>query len=561
MRRLSYKLIKRQKLILLLNIFVLILVVGLAGYYICHYNLGSSDDERTSTAVEVSINDLKGIPYFSQKASVIAAGDVMLSRNVEPFLAEDISYPFVYTKDILDSADLVFVNLESPVCEGRRIEPKEMVFRTDPEDVETLAFGNVSIVSLANNHMMDFGEDCLSYTLENLGESGIKYIGAGNDLSEATMPQIIKVGDIRVAFLSFNDDSFVSGDSFASDLKAGTARMDIDLLQDKISSIKRGDYGEVDVIFVSMHAGDEYTGAVNDKQRRFARAAIDAGADIVLGHHPHVVQEIEEYKGKLIFYSLGNFIFDQISCDDCREELLIKVIISKEGLDRIEVFPLYVEEFAQPQLAKDNRSIEILSKLKFETEDRQNVTFKDGKYVQSKYYELSYGETYGSRSFRKEWIYTDDKEIDAVFYKNRAFVVDSENILWASPLEWDVSDVEIGDVDNDGALELVVAFWRVGDFGKDLEGLKPKRGEKMGSHLYLYRFKDGEVSVEWGGSTVDFPIIQLESYDIDNDDKNEIIVVEGRYEDYDSGNLFARTIAVWEWNGWGFSNEFRGGSL
>ena len=119
-----------------------------------------------------------------------------------------------------------------------------------------------------------------------------------------------------------------------------------------------------DIIIVSMHAGDEYEPLPNDSQMAFAHAAIDAGAEMVIGHHPHVVQTMEIYKGKYIFYSLGNFIFDQMWSRETREGLLIKAAFTKEGVKNVTFHPVLIEDYAQPRFMEDREDItRILDRL------------------------------------------------------------------------------------------------------------------------------------------------------------------------------------------------------
>lgn len=235
------------------------------------------------------------------------AGDVMfdrgVKRNVDRHLGGDEKLLFTnapYFKD----ADIAFLNLEGPVAVGGRNVGSIYSFRMDPKVLDALTEAGIDIVSFANNHVGDYSKVAFDETLENLNRAGIAYTGAGKNYAEASAPRVIEVRGQKIGFLGFTD----VGPTWlvAKENASGTL-----LATDKnIDTIIQHAKQQVDVLVVSFHFGDEYS-PVNARQERIAKSAIDNGADIIVGHHPHVMQRIDEYKGKPIFYSLGNYIFDQ----------------------------------------------------------------------------------------------------------------------------------------------------------------------------------------------------------------------------------------------------------
>lgn len=301
----------------------------------------------------------------SNQVSVIFTGDIMLSRGVAKKIKakQDLAYPFLAMADYLRSADLVFGNLETALIEGREIDLPEMVFRADPKMAKVLYDFNFAVVSLANNHTMNFGKAGLGQTLQNLLGDGVDYAGAGLSALEAYNPVVIHQNGLTLAFLAYTDNDVVPASYFATATTTGVAYMDIVKMQKAIKAARE----RADFVIVSMHAGNEYKSYPNARQTNFARAAVDAGADLVIGHHPHVVQTAEQYKGKYIFYSLGNFIFDQAD-PKTKEGLVLKVFFTKDGLVKIEPRAIYIKDFSQPTLLSGEVAQKIIDRLKIFSE-------------------------------------------------------------------------------------------------------------------------------------------------------------------------------------------------
>lgn len=240
-----------------------------------------------------------------------AVGDVALARE----LADRIDtygpgYPFELVRHLTASADVMFANLEGVMgSRGTPIE-KSYVFRNPPQHIRALVNGGVDIVSLANNHTLDYGPDGLVDTMLAASTNGIAHVGAGVDEASAYVPALLNVNGVRLAFLAYAnvppEASFDTRQLAAGPGKPGVAWATEEAVRRDVAAAK----GRADHVIVSFHFGDEYRDAPNALQVSLARAAIDAGASVVLGHHPHVLQGIETYRGGVIAYSLGNFVFD-----------------------------------------------------------------------------------------------------------------------------------------------------------------------------------------------------------------------------------------------------------
>ncbi|MEK7314089.1 MAG: CapA family protein, partial [Deltaproteobacteria bacterium] len=304
--------------------------------------------------------------------SLIAVGDIMLSRGVAGRIRRnnDPNYPFLKVKDYLKTGDIVFGNLECPVTDGRKIVSKEMVFRADPASADALKQAGFTVLSLANNHSPNFGKKGLKDTFSYLKEKNIKYVGAGIDGDEANSPAYINMKGMSFAFLAYNDADVVPGSYEAAPKHAGTAFMRIDKMTEAVKKAAI----EARFVIVSMHSGNEYDYEPNEAQKEFARAAIDAGAELVIGHHPHVIQPVEKYKEKLIFYSLGNFIFDQSEPKETKEGVMVKFLFTKDALKSVEATPVLIEHYSQPRLIEGEEGKQVTERLKIPVEEKDALS-------------------------------------------------------------------------------------------------------------------------------------------------------------------------------------------
>ena len=233
--------------------------------------------------------------------TLLAGGDVLLDRT-EP---EGID-PFAKVQPNLMSANVAIVNLEMAITERGEPYDKEYVFRAPGSAALTLAGAGVDVVSLGNNHVFDFGRDGLEDTISVLDEVGILRPGAGSNNAEAYAPRILTLDNgVRVAFVS--GTAVVPGGFAAGAERAGVA--DAKWATPRVLAAVRAAASGNDVVVVSLHWGVEREPCPTEEQRTLAQQVVEAGADLILGHHPHVLQPIETFDRTLIAYSLGNFVW------------------------------------------------------------------------------------------------------------------------------------------------------------------------------------------------------------------------------------------------------------
>lgn len=257
-------------------------------------------------------------------------GDVLLDRGVRSSIEKNggVDYLFQGVKGLFKNSDAVVINLECPLTDSETPINKKYIFRGNAEWSENLKNNGVTHAALANNHSIDQGRTGLIDTYHNLTKSGIKSIGYGKNKTEACQPTIIKKGNAKVAL--FNSVLVPLENWVCLDDEPEICQASINELSEKIKDIKQED-SSCHVVVI-LHWGAEYHLTPDPIQRREAHILIDCGADAIIGHHPHVIQEEEMYKGKPIFYSLGNFVFDQTK-PHTDEGLIVKLIFDKESIN------------------------------------------------------------------------------------------------------------------------------------------------------------------------------------------------------------------------------------
>ena len=273
--------------------------------------------------------------------TVAASGDVLGDRGVGLFIDKKGAAPlFANVRPIFEQCSIAFLNLEGPISDkGSRASWKEYTFEARTELAEGLAAGGIDVVSLANNHAMDYGSKALLDTFVRLRAAGVHYAGAGADAAAASAPSMLITPAGMVAVLAFTDiipGGFAAGsDSPGVNTTTPDRKAMIAAVQ---KAAKKAKY-----VICSFHWGEEYKGRPNATQRELAHAVIDAGADLVLGHHPHVLQGFEIYKDRLIAYSLGDFVWDHYS-QETGETVIVQVSIPGKGAPSFQLTPIYLDE-------------------------------------------------------------------------------------------------------------------------------------------------------------------------------------------------------------------------
>jgi len=300
-----------------------------------------------------------------------------LHYDLEGLSEEDkLRYPFEKIASVLRQADITFINLETPLSNNARWKG---AFRTPQEFGSALKWAGIDVANIANNHALDAEDEGLMDTIENLNKNGIGKIGGGKNLENATQPHIIEKNGISFAFLGYaqfensGTSSFAQPEppkdssrrNFYKPARSGVAPMDPFLIKRNIEEIR----DQVDYVIVSFHWAIENSQETHPAARKFAKEIIDAGADMIFGHHPHVPRGVEVYNGKPIFYCFGNFIFGH-NHDYWQDNYLARLTVSSEQIDKIEILPIAGSghDLSQPYILNGDRSQELLQEVQKLTE-------------------------------------------------------------------------------------------------------------------------------------------------------------------------------------------------
>lgn len=296
----------------------------------------------------------------AEEIVINAVGDVMLAgRWASSIKKQGYDTPFSAMTSELAKGDLNLANLESPIArQGKEFTTKKFRFRAAPELAPALRKAGFQLVTLANNHSMDFGGQALGETMKYLETAGIAWIGAGDNLAESRKMALYTIKGKKITFLGYSLTQ--PTEFFAGQQRPGTAPGYVKLVEADVISARR----QADYVIVSFHWGKEGSGTVQAYQRNTAHKAIEAGADVILGHHPHVLQGVERYKNGIIFYSLGNFAFASKSRTS-DVAALVRLRLNGDAREA-EILPLDVlnsRVHFQPQPLSGKRADNVIGRL------------------------------------------------------------------------------------------------------------------------------------------------------------------------------------------------------
>jgi poly-gamma-glutamate synthesis protein (capsule biosynthesis protein) len=327
-------------------------------------------------------------PAFNPAAvwTMVAGGDIMLDRGVAkavtvqkrgvdfPFsggtaritgrhCCSSLGWPTVVAvrtgnagavRSLLKGADLAVANFENPAPDNFKYHSQGTVFSANPRLIAGLKDAGIDYVSLGNNHIGDAGPVGLLQTLANLDKYGIRHSGAGKNLAAARTPAILTVDGVKVAILSYDT---IAKYYAAGTNKAGSAQLTAANVKVDVAAARKAG---AQIVIVYPHWGTEYSPRPFSAEQTLARAVIDAGADMIIGNHAHWVGAMEIYKGRPIWYALGNFVFDQIWSEPTSEGLLLQLTFRGTHLVQVRLQPTVILDGAQPNLldpAKDGRVV------------------------------------------------------------------------------------------------------------------------------------------------------------------------------------------------------------
>ena len=272
--------------------------------------------------------------------SITAAGDIAFNDNINTILKGDD--PFKFIKNEIVSSDISIANLECVISDKGRPTRTWVNIRSKNTSAKYLKI--FTILCLANNHILDYGTEGMMETISVLNKNGILTLGAGSNYQKAIQPLIIERNSVKVGVINFLC-SQTNQRYFKSEWlhQAGPARYNEKYVLEQIRKLKN----QVDIVIASIHWGVEYVYFPSPQQQTLARKLVDNGVDLIIGHHPHVVQGIEKYKNGLIFYSLGNLIFD-FAISNVPKSVIARIYISRDCKLDYELIPLELNNNYQP---------------------------------------------------------------------------------------------------------------------------------------------------------------------------------------------------------------------
>ncbi len=284
-------------------------------------------------------------PVADDEIELVATGDIMLARTVEERMNQYGSlYPFQAVYRLLQAADIAVGNLETPFTVGGQPADKQFIFRAHPEHAPALRTVGFDVLSLANNHVLDFPPDSLDDTVAALEEMGIATVGAGRGEAAAHRPTVLEVKGIKVAFLAFAAPRWRGSPEVPT--ATDVAWAEPEPVRKAVAQARE----EADLVIVLLHMGTEYEAQANQEQRAVAHAAVEAGATLVIGHHPHMLQDVEIYRGVPIVYSLGNFVFDMDVIERTRDTAILRAVLAQDRVRSVDLYLARIVDDAQPRL-------------------------------------------------------------------------------------------------------------------------------------------------------------------------------------------------------------------
>jgi poly-gamma-glutamate capsule biosynthesis protein CapA/YwtB (metallophosphatase superfamily) len=302
-------------------------------------------------------------------------GDILLGGGIDWVLRQrGADYPWVHAAPILQEADLAVGNLETAVARGGQPVPnKQFTFRSRPETLHGASQAGVDVFSLANNHSLDYGREALVETIRHVREYGIYPVGAGADAAEAARPVQVEVNGLTIAVLGFSrvipEVGWVAGQNHPG-VNPGWDPTPT------VAAVKEAK-AQADVVVAYIHWGEELQDQPRSADQELAQQLLDAGAALVVGHHPHLLQGIQWKGNGLVAYSLGNFIFTSGSNPVTSDTGILEVVVRREGVKSAKFTPLVIKE-GQPRPADAGARKRIFERLNRLSRPWQTSVAEDG---------------------------------------------------------------------------------------------------------------------------------------------------------------------------------------
>ncbi len=367
-----------RKLAALLSIILVLLFFGCAGEdnykddtQVSQENLHSGQNNIQSSVGQETLQQNEEVEEEQEELVLSFVGDMMFDRSVAGFIkSKGSDYVFQgYEKHFRDS-DIVFGNLETSLSyRGQPIQEKEYVFRSSPKIAPFLKKHKFSALSIANNHVLDYGPAAFTDIMKLLKENGINYGGGGHNKQEALEGVVVEEKGLKIGFIAFTRVT-PSVDWYAGAKKPGIIGAykvhEAEVLE-AVVSLK----SKCDILVVSLHWGKEGSTTIRKEEKDLAHKLVDTGADVIMGHHPHVVQGIEMYKGKPIFYSLGNFFFTTSKAAINNNTIMATARFDSTGtLKSVEAVPGIIS-YGRPVPMEEAQKTEFIEQL-----NKMNINIK-----------------------------------------------------------------------------------------------------------------------------------------------------------------------------------------
>ena len=286
-----------------------------------------------------------------EDASIAVTGDVMFARKMPNVLSLESS-PFSGVSDVTSNVDLLLINFENAATTSGDALKGDVPLKCDPSYVPLAKANNVTVAALANNHAIDYGITGMQDTLENLRNADITPMGAGNTEDEAHQAVVKDVNGRKITILNYMDSENFAEYSYEAMPYANGSNPGYSAYDSEDAQKQIGENNDSDLIVAYLHFGNEYSNSPNENQVKIAHELIDYGADVVIGSHPHVTQGIEMYNGKPIFYSLGNFIFDQSNTATHSAYFVQIDLVNDTG--ECTVYPIYISNYLPQHMSPDD---------------------------------------------------------------------------------------------------------------------------------------------------------------------------------------------------------------
>lgn len=539
-------------------------------------------------------------PEPDATVNLLAVGDISLGRGVQQSAdasPERADYPFSQIKNLTSNVDIAFANLESPLVspqDAAHPQTQGYQFPGRPSDAVALKKAGFSLVTLANNHSLDYGTVGLQGTITALQQAGVQYVGAGANKTEAEATRYLAIHGLKIAFIAATQawpNALDPNDKAAANVAPVSLYNQNRLLQ-QIKTART----QADVVIVALHWGEEYSQRAADWQQQFVQAASAAGADLILGAHPHVLQPFDVVGHTVVAYSLGNFIFDSGWPPETKQSAALFVKLDKQGVAEAQVVPLKIVNNRPVPLQPAERADGLANLAKLTPLNSlftAKATFWDGQQWQSSA-ALDYvrdkdatnqivlpqsrtiqveditGPSPGFATGLSSLLYANAPKVpERIQLDNHSLRIwrqDAQNrwqVVWQSPPDWTVMQFTFGDADEDGRPEIMFSLWK--NTGWDDAGT-------YRSHPFVYGWRNvtntktsdqtPAIRPVWAGSKLADPFREFALSDFKDGTHstidgahNQLAVLQGSYAE--GWNAPAHSLIIFSWNGWGYENDYQ----